>query len=86
MAGTEENELRFSAKFNEGLGSAGPPTQAPVTGVRDVIVCVKGNDQGDLDDFRENPPVGAAQWMRHHREPDNRVGAVALGRVSTWNI
>lgn len=80
MAGTEESDLRFSAKFDEGLGSAGPPTQAPVTGVRDVIVCVKGDDQGDPDDFRENPPVGAAQWMRHRREPDNRVGAIDLGR------
>ncbi len=80
MAHPEMNELRFSAKFEERLGSAGPPTQAPVTGIRDVVVCVKGNDQRAPDDFRENPPVGAAQWMRHHREPDNRVGAVDLGR------
>jgi hypothetical protein len=80
MTDAGENELRFSAKFEERLGSAGPPTQAPVTGVRDVIVCVKGGDQVDPADFREHPPVGAAQWMRHHRDPDNRVGAVELGR------
>jgi hypothetical protein len=80
MASADENELRFSAKFEERLGSAGPQTQAPISGVRDVIVCVKGGEQIDPDDFRENPPVGAAQWMRHRRDPDNRVGAVDLGR------
>jgi hypothetical protein len=70
MADAGENEWRFSAKFEERLGSAGPPTQAPVAGVRDVIVCVKGGDQVDPADFREHPPVGAAQWMRHHRGPE----------------
>jgi hypothetical protein len=80
MTEANEDELRFSAKFEERLGSAGPPTDAPLAGVRDVIVCVKGSEQVDPDDFRENPPVGAAQWMRHHRDPDNRVGPVNLGR------
>jgi hypothetical protein len=80
MVEANENKVRFSAKFEERLGSAGPPTDAPVSSVRDVIVCVKGGEQVDPDDFRENPPVGAAQWMRHRRDPDNRVGAVNLGR------
>ena len=81
MAEIDPNELRFSAKFDHGLGSAGPPTQSPVGGVRDVILCVRGEEEIADGEWRAHPPVGALDWTHGHwGEPDLRVSAVELGR------
>jgi len=71
----------FSAKLGREF-SAGPPNPTLVVGVRDVIVCVKGDEKVDGDEFRDHPPVGSLDWMRFvdPEKEDRRVGAIELGR------
>ena len=72
----------FSAKFDAPLGSSGPPTSASVAGVRDVILCAKGEEELAENEFREHPPVGSKDWMSHidSEGEDRRVGSIELGR------
>jgi len=55
----------------------GPASEAPVTSVRDVILCPTVHGRGDIEDYRENPPVGAP-ILRRLQEVDR--GPALLGR------
>lgn len=71
----------FSAKLDAAHGS-GPPSSASVSGVRDVILCAKGEEELGENEFRDHPPVGSKDWMGY-ADPegeDRRVGSVELGR------
>lgn len=71
----------FSAKLGREF-SAGPPNPAPVVGVRDVIVCAKGDEEVDGEEFRDHPPVGSLDWMgfADPEKKDRRVGSIELGQ------
>jgi hypothetical protein len=72
----------FSARLDAPLGSPGPPTSASVSGVRDVILCAKGEEDTDGDEFRDHPPVGSRDWVGYvdPEKEDKRVGSIELGR------
>jgi hypothetical protein len=75
---TEPDQQMFSARLGPAL-SSGPPTQTPVIGVRDVIVCAAGEDIRTVEDWKANPPVGVAAWVKAFAQ-DNMVESVRLGR------
>jgi hypothetical protein len=72
---------QLSAKL-EARFSAGPPTQAPIVRVRDLIICV-GDPSLDvpIEEVYAHPPIG---WDRHPGVDDERFGetvhAIDLGK------
>lgn len=62
---------QLSAKL-DALFSSGPPTQAPIARVRDLIVCA-GDPSIDvpIDEVYAHPPIG---WDRHPGVDDERFG------------
>lgn len=82
MTEPDANELRFSADVGRNM-SAGPPGGGSVVGVRDVIICAKGEEQIADGEWRAHPPVGALDWAHGHwPDPDPRVSAIDLGRYT----
>ncbi len=71
----EEQSSPFSAKFDSRF--AGPPTDAPVAGVRDVLLCITDHtvDFGDAE-VQAHPPV-ASTILQRQREVDS--GPMDLG-------
>lgn len=66
---------QFSAKL-DGF-SAGPPTQAPVARIRDVLVCPINNATAvSPEEFRDHPPIGSAAVLQMSNAP----GPASLGQ------
>lgn len=54
--------------------SAGPPTQAPIVRVRDLIVCVGDpSNKVPIEEVYAHPPIG---WDRRRGEDDERFGEI----------
>lgn len=67
------------AAFRADVGEFyGPVTEAPVSSIRDVILCPTGVGGGDVDDYRTAPPVGAPILRRF--DPPVQPGPAELGR------
>jgi hypothetical protein len=73
----DRNRTQFSAKF-EHPGFFGPITDAPVSGVRDVLICgvVPGAVDFTPDEIQEHPPIA---WPRLLRD-EGEAPPVELGR------
>lgn len=68
--------LQFSAEIDPASIVSGPPTDAPIVCIRDVIVCaVDGNDDVDVEEYRLHPPVGEERIA----DDDIFVERVAIG-------
>jgi hypothetical protein len=56
---TDEYRVRFSAQLGTAF-SASPPGNTPVTGVRDVTVCVDDpNVEIPHEEFEAHPPIAS---------------------------
>lgn len=50
--------------------SPDPPTNAPVSRVRDVIVCLSGAPEFSLDEYKARLPIGSPTSVRSGGSPD----------------
>jgi hypothetical protein len=73
----DQDRIQFSAKF-EDPGFFGPITEAPVSGVRDVLICATDPSAVDFthEELEEHPPIA---WPRLLRE-EGESPPVELGR------
>jgi len=74
---------QFSAEFDAPF-SAGPPTQAPIVKVRDLIVCV--NDPSvdvPIEEIYAHPPIGEERFAGLDDDRGEFVEAVELGNGIT---
>jgi hypothetical protein len=59
---TEDSRFRFSAKFNT-VDAIGHPMGAPVTQVRDVLLCPTVPTDTTTEEFTEHPPVASSPLL-----------------------
>lgn len=76
-----ESQSPLSAKVPR---FAPPPTDTPVARVRDVIVCVTGDSDISLEEFKAHPPIASPIELRlgGSADPVSLGRGVMLGRLS----
>lgn len=72
-----ESQSPLSAKVPR---FAAPPTDTPVVLVRNVIVCVTGDNDISLEEFKAHPPIASPIEVRLSGSAD----PVSLGRGVMW--
>jgi hypothetical protein len=57
------DRIQFSAKF-DAIHAIGAPTDAPVSRVRDVLICATGGADVSIEEIQAHPPIASAIEVR----------------------
>src|SRR4051812_5538061 len=78
------DRLQFSAKF-DAIRATGSPTDAPVSRVRDVLICTTSSAEVSMQEGHAHPPTASPIEMRFRgaSEPVDLGRGIQIDRLSS---